>query len=123
MAGKTKLFYKRRQLDAYIAESPTTIVLSRKVRTPTPGGTGYKETPTNLPPQVFRLNDIGSRQQPTVTTQGGAVANVDADMICPYDADVQIGDTFTTSRGKWQVLFVGVKTDVRIACSVKFLGS
>lgn len=123
MALRTPTYWKRRQLAAYIGDSPSTIVLSRKIRTPTPGGTGYVETPTNLPPQIFRINDIGSRQQPTVTTQGGQVIKVDADMIGDFDADVQIGDTFTTTRGKWQVVFVGIKNDVRTACSVRFLGT
>lgn len=123
MPRRDATYYRRRQAEAYIGFDSTEVVLSRKIRTSTPGGTGYVETSVDLPPQVFRLNDIGSRQQPTRNTQGGQVANVDVDMIGSHDADVQVGDTFTTDRGQWRVVFVGIDSDVRTVCSVKYLGA
>jgi len=122
MARFTKFHYKRLQVLAYIAEMPAVVTLSRKIRTPTPGGTGYKETPADLAPQRVRLDPVPSTRQANRQTPAGDVVRVDTQMIGAIDLDVETGDTFTTAEGKWQVVFVEVNRDIRTVADVHYLG-
>lgn len=122
MALRTKAFYKTRQVKAYIEEQPLDLVLVRKIRVPTPGGTGYRETDATLAPQRVRLNDVPSARQATRQSSAGQVTRIDGELIGMPDLDVQAGDTFTTDEGKWLVVHVGTNQSVRTVVDVEFLG-
>lgn len=122
MARFTKDHYKTRQVLAYIGELPSTITLVRKIRTPTPGGTGYRETDAPLAPQNVRLDAVPSSRQATRQSPAGQVLRVDTQIIGPPDLDVQTGDTFDHEGGSYQVIHVEVARQVRTVADAQYLG-
>jgi hypothetical protein len=122
MSRFTEEDYRRRLVDAFIGRRPVQLVISRKVRTATPGGTGYVETPTDLPTQTFRWLPVASGRQPRTVTAGGQVTNMPVQLEGSSDADVQVGDTITTPDGKYRVEHIDPVKDVRVLADLVYLG-
>jgi hypothetical protein len=115
-------YYRRRLVDYVIQRRPVELVISRKIRTATPGGTGYVETPTDLPVQQFRWVPIATGRQPRTVTTGGQVTSMPVQLEGSSDADLQIGDTITTPDGKYRVEHIDPIKDVRVLADLVYLG-
>jgi hypothetical protein len=113
---------RRKQMDKFRSTRGVDLALVRKIRTATPGGTGYVETDVTLPPQQFRWAPISSRAQPAVTTTAGQISAVTVQLVGEPDADVQVGDTLTTPEGLWRVVHIDPVRDIRTLADLKYLG-
>lgn len=93
----------RRQTEQFIKENPTSITLSRPVRTSNGKG-GWTTVPTPQTPQTFRIIPQGN---------GVASKNVDGDSVAPvfvmigrWDANVTAEDTFSLGGRNYNVSYV-----------------
>lgn len=103
----------RRKLTAKAIElSPSEIVLKRWMRVPDGAGGWLDEQEVNLPAQTFRVY-LGSSSSKDIVKDGGTLQINNREMLCPWDADVKIKDTFNLD---------GVNHRVAVVNPVRYLG-
>lgn len=104
---------KRRELTAKAIElSPSEIVLNRREREPDGAGGWLPEQDIALSPQTFRVY-LGSSSSQDIVKDGGTLQINNREMLCPWDADVKIKDTFKLD---------GVNHRVAVVNPVRYLG-
>ena len=96
---------KRRELTLKaIAINPCESALTRRQRVDDGAG-GWTDEDTQLIHQTFRLF-LGNSSSKEIVKDGGTLQVNNREMLCPWDADVQAGDTFEFGRVHHRVAVV-----------------
>lgn len=104
---------ERRKLTAKAIElSPSKIVLKRTMRVSDGAGGWLDEQEIDLPAQTFRIYLSGNSSK-DIVKEGGTLQINNREMLCPWDADVEIKDTFKLD---------GVNHRVAVVNPVRYLG-
>lgn len=96
----------RRLTRTFIAQFPTTVVLTPRARVRKPSGGFSLVAGDPRPPQVVSLLEqgtVGGLPRPTVT-QEGVERVVEFQLLGEWDAQVETGDTFTHQGKEWEVV-------------------
>ncbi len=103
----------RRKLTAKAIElSPSEIVLKRMMRVPDGAGGWLDEQEVDLPTQTFRIYLSGNSSK-DIVKEGGTLQINNREMLCAWDADIEIKDTFKLD---------GVNHRVEVVNPVRYLG-
>ena len=92
----------REQTKQFIAEDPTSVVLSRNTKAEDGAG-GSTFTPAPLPSQVVKVAQRSESSSVERRTESGEVVRPGITLVCEWDADIQRGDTF-----EWEGLNVEI---------------
>lgn len=95
----------REQTEAFIAENPYIVALVRNTKV-SDGAGGWTTTPLALSPQVVRLVPQSRLVSVERRTVGGEMTKPDMNMLATYDADVEVGDTFTWNGRTVEVVWI-----------------
>lgn len=105
---------EREQTKQFIAQNPTSLVLTRNVHSPDNAG-GYTFTPTPLTPQTVRVIPQNRSVSAARRNVSGEMVNPDYVVLCEWDADILPEDTFTYSGLKMEVIWVTVMSYEKVA--------
>ncbi len=97
----------------YINTWPTDITLTPNARVRTADGGWKTQAQTPREPITVRLLEANAAQSTMRTptpTQGGVARIVDVEILAPYDAAIEIGDTFDHDGAEYEV--VGMMLDL-----------
>jgi hypothetical protein len=94
----TTLEAQRGVTAAFIADDPTTAILTPTTRTKTASG-GYEDVDgAPRDPQTFKMSLLGYDQRPTVTV-AGVERVADYHLIGPHDMAIEVGDYWIDDEG------------------------
>lgn len=96
----------RRQTNQYIAFNPTTVVLTREVRTEDGAGGYTTAGSTPLSPQVVRIIQQRESNATERRNRDGEVVRPSLVLLAAWDADVEVDDTFTWNGMRAEVVWV-----------------
>lgn len=91
--------------EAFIDERRVSIRLRRRKKQTQPGGGWKWVVDRTLAPQECRLiyqGNVSNANQRTLP--GGRIVNVEANLVFPLGADVQVPDTFELNGEEWEVV-------------------
>lgn len=83
---------------AFIADDPTTAVLTPVTRVKTTGGGFTEQNGTPRPAQTFKLSELNFGTPPLVTV-AGVERVVDYHLIGPHDMQISVGDFWVDGSG------------------------
>lgn len=96
----------RKQTKQFITENPTSMVLTRRTRTPDGAG-GYTLTsPTALGAQVVRVVQQTAAATVERQTVEGEVVRPEYKIVAEWDADIAEGDITTINGRRVEVVFI-----------------
>jgi len=99
----------RDQTKHFIDEDPTDIILTRNVKQEDGAGGYILTDPALQPVQTFKVTQAVSAQDTERRTVAGEVVIPSIALVCEWDANIEIGDTFN-----WNDLLVEVVWLVRL---------
>lgn len=104
----TEVLMSRRNTKAFISAKPIAVTILRDVRTITEAGGSVVSSTQALPPQTFRQvpleGYVWDRQKNNSNL--GRIEDVQFNLICPHDADIQTFDRYEYQGKMWQVIHV-----------------
>lgn len=107
-----ELVSQKRQTAGYIKADPTPIILVRNERVRTASG-GWADSETTLASQTFKFLPASLAQQYTTPAVGGRAIVASDQLMGRWDADVEVGDTFSLDDENFEVGEVS-KLDYRV---------
>jgi hypothetical protein len=104
MSGLTdvRLAYLRYTTKNYIKDNPTDVILSRQTPVEQTGG-GHKFPKAAVPVQTFRFIDHDITSGIFYGSDDGIARRFTYVMIGPYDADIDINDTWTVGEISYKI--------------------
>ena len=94
---------QRRLTTWFINQVPTTVSLQRYDKVKKPAGGWVREPAGVRDPQVVSLVEPTGLPTPSVTIDG-VERKVDFIMVCEWDAEFEVGETFTHQGRSWAIV-------------------